>query len=62
LEEHVGDLVTAGIDDEPLDLPNAAVGGMDMITAAHSYLSGGKSVIGDEGGSKSSLLTCGKGV
>lgn len=33
----------------PLDLPDAAVGGMDLITAARSYLSGGKSVIGDGG-------------
>jgi hypothetical protein len=50
LEEHVGDLVAAGIDDEPLDLPDPAVGGMDVITAAHSHLSGGKSVIGGRGG------------
>jgi hypothetical protein len=35
-------LVAAGVDDEPMDLPDVAVGGVDVIAAAHSYLSGGR--------------------
>ena len=53
LQEHVGDLVAAGVDDEPLDLPDVAVGGMDVLAAAYSYLSGGKGVVGDGRGSAS---------
>ena len=34
----MGDLVAAAVDDDPLDLPDAAVGGMDVLAAAHSYL------------------------
>lgn len=49
----MGDLVAAGVDDEPLDLPDVAVGGVDVIAAAHSYLSGGKGVVGGGRGSKS---------
>jgi hypothetical protein len=49
LEEHVGDLMAAGVDDEPLDLPDVAVGGMDVFAAVHSHLSGGKGVVGDSG-------------
>ena len=35
LEEHVGDVVAAGVEDEPLDLSDVAVGGMDVTAAAH---------------------------
>src|SRR5271163_947362 len=52
LEEHVGDLVAAGVDDEPLDLADAAVAGMDVLAAAHSYLPGGKGVVGDGRGTR----------
>jgi len=55
LEEHVGDLVAAGVDNEPLDLPDVTVGGVDVIAAAHSYLSGGKGVVGDGRGVREQL-------
>jgi hypothetical protein len=36
LEQHVGDLVAAGVNDEPLDLPDVAVGGVEIFAAAHT--------------------------
>jgi hypothetical protein len=42
LEEHMGDLMAGGVDDDPLDLPDGAVGGMDVLTGAHARLAGGR--------------------
>jgi hypothetical protein len=44
LEEHVGHLVVA-VDHEPLDSPDVAVGGMDLLASAHVHFAqgGGKS-------------------
>src|SRR5580658_10160034 len=50
LEEHMGDLMAGGVDDDPLDLPDVAVGGMDVLTAAHARLAGGKGVVGNRRG------------
>jgi hypothetical protein len=42
LEEYAGDLMAAGVGDEPLDLADAAVAGMDVPAAVHGYLPGGR--------------------
>jgi len=36
LEEHVGHVTAAGVDDEALDLADVPVSGLDVITAAES--------------------------
>jgi hypothetical protein len=38
LEEHVGHVVVASVDDEPLDPSADAIGGMDLLTAAYGHL------------------------
>ena len=47
LEEHMGHVVVAGIDDEPFDMSDRAVDGLDAVAAAHRYLAEGEGVIGD---------------
>jgi hypothetical protein len=47
LEEHVGHIVAAGVDDQPLDLPYLAVGRADGQVAAYLYLAGRDVVDGD---------------
>lgn len=42
LEEQVGDLVAARVKDKPLDSPDRAVGGMDVLTDAHGHLPEGR--------------------
>lgn len=42
LQQHVGHVAAAGVDDQPLDLPDGAVGGVDALAAAHGYLAQGK--------------------
>jgi hypothetical protein len=34
--------MAGGVDDDPLDLPDGAVGGMDVLTGAHARLAGGR--------------------
>ena len=47
LEEHVGHVVVAGIDDEPFHMADLTVGGMDAIAAAHRHLTQRDGVVGD---------------
>ncbi len=47
LEEHVGHVVAVRVDDQPLDFPDVAVGGMDVLTAAHLHLVQWDGVVGD---------------
>jgi hypothetical protein len=39
--------MASGVDAEPLELQDVAVGGMDVLAAAHAHLSEGKGVNGD---------------
>ena len=41
LQQHVGHMAAAGVDDQPLDLPDGAVGGVNALAAAHGYLAQG---------------------
>ena len=47
LEEHVGHVVAVRVDDQALDFPDVAVGGMDVIAAAHLHLIQRDGVVGD---------------
>jgi len=47
LEEHVGHVVAFRVDDQPLDFPDVAVGGMDVLTATHLHLVQRDGVVGD---------------
>src|ERR1039457_7544142 len=47
LEQHMGYPVVARIDDEPLDKPDRAVGGVDMVAASHRHFAGRDPVVGD---------------
>ena len=47
LQEHMSHVVVARVDDEPLDPPDVAIGGMDLLAAAHGHLAQGEPVVGD---------------
>jgi hypothetical protein len=47
LEQHVGHLMASGVDAEPLELPDVAVAGVEVL-AAHAHLFEGKGVNGDQ--------------
>src|ERR1035437_5535506 len=47
LEENVGHVMIARIDDEPLDSSDFAVGGMDSLASVHGHLAQREGVIGD---------------
>ena len=47
LEEHMGHVVIAGVDEEALDPADVAVGGVDRFAAADLHLSQGNAVAGD---------------
>jgi uncharacterized repeat protein (TIGR01451 family) len=47
LEEHMGDVVAAGVDDQALDLADVTVSGMHVLAAAYGYLSHRNGVVGD---------------
>jgi hypothetical protein len=47
LEEHVGDLVVARVDDQPPDDSDLAVGGIDLLTSSYRHFVEGKSVVGN---------------
>src|SRR5215472_7313278 len=47
LEQHVGHVVVAQVDDEPFHVADLAVGGMGAIAAAHLHLAQRNGVVGD---------------
>src|ERR1039458_1905753 len=46
LEQHVGYVVVAGVDDEPLDLADVAIGSMHALAAARRHLACGDGGVG----------------
>src|SRR5215475_7464444 len=47
LQEHMGHMAVAGVDDQPFHVPDCAVGGMDTVAAAHRHLAKRDGVEGD---------------
>ena len=45
----MGHVVTPGVDDEPLNPPDIAIGGMDLLATAYGHLAQGDGVMGDRG-------------
>ncbi len=50
LKQHVSHVMTASVDDKPLDSPDVAVGGVDVLPAAHGHVAQRDSVV--DGGLK----------
>jgi hypothetical protein len=48
LEEHMGHMVVSRVDDQALDPPDIAVGGVDVLVPAHGHLAQRDLVLGDD--------------